>query len=239
MASAFQNLPWLNDSGQFLNAMIAGGRAGLEREQMAQRERLSDRQRSGRFNAEFVPPGGFPMAPQRIATPEPQEAPVIEEEAAPPNQPFQSFGKTWITNPAGNVVEYKAPAAQPDWKMASLSGGGIARVSPTTGQLETLFTPPSSATEKPRPMPIMKDRLGGTVTTPLTATEFNSQYDNLPEFARTNEIAKLVRGLSGIDDSKQGQVPFKSFSSDKEARESGLGKDDKVYIRGVGLVRLK
>lgn len=237
---AFQNLPWLNQSGQFLEAIIQGGRAGLERESMAQRERLSDRRGggSGRFNAQFIPPGGFPGAAQPVAAPAPEVAAPVEEVAAP-NKPFESFGKKWITNPAGNVVEYEPPQAQPDWKMANLAGGGIARVSPTTGQLETLFTPPNSATEKPRAMPIMKDRLGGTVTTPLTATEFNSQYYSLPEFARTNEIAKLVRGLSGIDESKSGQVPYKTFSSETDARESGLEAGDTTYIRGVGLVRLK
>jgi hypothetical protein len=233
---AFVNLPWLNDSGQFLNAMIAGGRAGLEREQMAQRERLSDRPRGGRFNAEFIPPGGFPMAPQRIAEPVPQEASVIEEEVLPPNQPFKSFGKTWITNPAGNVVEYVPPVPKLSSPFGSSEAGYFA-LDPSTGTARQLVPPtPSSAREPSFPIPIMENLMGGPTTIRMTPTQLNQQFDTLPEFGRTNPITQIVRGMG----SKTNQPQMNNaFASESDARSAGLKTGDTVYIRGVGLVRLK
>lgn len=193
---AFQNLPWLNQSGQFLEAIIQGGRAGLERESMAQRERLSDRRGggSGRFNAQFIPPGGFPGAAQPVAAPAPEVAAAVEE-IAPPNQSFESFGKKWITNPAGNVVEYVPPVPKLSSPFGSAEAGYFA-FDPAAGQARQLVPPtPNVARERAFQIPVMENLMSGPTTVPLTANQLNQQFDSLPEFARTNPITQIVRNL--------------------------------------------
>lgn len=248
--AAFENVPWIPTSDQFLKAIQLGSDRAM---QIAKLTNDANEQASRRAGGG----GGFPrFGGGGFSRPEPAPEP-----AAPRTDGFSNDGMTYsvandqskivgealareearqaynssLNNPLVNKSIFKpipapiTPQQEQAAKKIFEVGNQVVEVNPLTGKSNVLFTqPPQPTKETAYNIPVMENFMSAPTTLKMTPSQLQSQIGSLPEFARTNEITKVVLGMANRTGSQKTNEVVRSL---KDGRKAVFDADTKQFLR--------
>ena len=217
--SAYQNLPWIPSSEQFLRAMIAGGERGVQLERLRQ----SAEPRGIAFGG--VSNGPNPLEAARTAAITGEEKRKSDQSAA--EQKAWELHNSLVSRGATPQQAYeesglgqfglKEPEVKSDVTPISLGRGGVGLFNKSTGTVKIAREPqPASGGAEPRYTgPTSVDIFGKPAgTARLTLPEWAKMAPTLPDQVRTNSP---VSQYAQWGDQANGATP-KFIGTNREAK---------------------
>lgn len=208
--AAYDNLPWLNSSDQFLQAIELGSRNAARIANARNSGGDGGGRRAGggggfprMIGGGYVPDQSIP-APGSVGTgPAPVIASADPASVAANEEAMAQARANQIANLdpwTRNAFYPQRPNIEEQIKREKVYeiGGNVVAIDPATGKNRMLYEAPPQASKEPTfEIPMSKDLMGKTATSVrATPSQIKAQFDTLPEFARTNDVTRFAMNIA-------------------------------------------